>query len=121
MIVPASVTVVGDPPVARSSDAVAMPTEIRPTARGVGVDRGREGRVGRHLDVEAGGQSPATVADTDGVPVNEALGNGKSPTAPVPPIAMAFDVPSPAGGTMVDNGWPDGREQPPAVRSRTGW
>ena len=53
------------------------------------------------------------MAETDGVPASEAFGNGKSAKAPVPPIAMAFDVPSFAGGAMVDNGWPEGASNRP--------
>ena len=113
MIDPARVSVVGDPPVARSSEEVATPTSITPplavSAYAVAANVESATTVTSSPAVSV----PATVAETDGVPLNIAFGNGKVATAPLPPVAIAFEVPSPAGGAMVDSGWPDGASSRP--------
>ena len=114
MIDPARVIVVGDPPVARSSEEVATPTSITPPLAVSAYDSGGEGRVGHDGDVESGGQRAGHGGrDRRGAGSTIAFGNGKSATAPLPPVAIAFEVPSFAGGAMVDSGWPDGASSRP--------
>src|SRR4051794_9388683 len=100
VIDPASVIVVGDSP--SSSADVATPIEaIRPPLAVSAYDVTAKVESAFTVTSKPAMSVPATVADTDGVPFTEVLGNGKSRMAPVPPTAIALETPSPAGGTTV--------------------